>query len=144
MLARWRCQTSDSGTLRPDVNNEQRRQRAHDEQGPPAKVRKDDPVDDRREKKTEGIALLQNSRGQAPRLGRQTFHRERRAQPPLAAHPDPVERAKNEEDGVVRRKGRQQFHHRIENDVDHQRNAPAEAVAEHAENERAERAASSG
>ena len=97
--------------MRPDVNHKQSRQRPTIKRRAPAEMRKDQPVNDRREQKTKGVTLLQNPGGQPAGLRRQGFHRERGAQSPLAAHPNAVERAEDEKDGVVRRKRGQQFHH---------------------------------
>ena len=126
--------------VRPDVDHEQGRQRTDNKERAPPEVWKDEPVNHRRKEKAKRVALLQNPRGQPPRPGGQTFHRERGAEPPFSAHPDPVERAENQKHGVARRKSGQQFHQRIENDVHHQRDAPAEPIAQEPEDERAQRA----
>ena len=72
-------------------------------------------------------------------MRRQRFHCERRAEPPFTAHADSEKRAQYQENGEVRRERSQQFHYRIKNDVGHERNAPAESVAEPTEDERTDR-----
>src|SRR5262249_5717103 len=72
-------------------------------------------------------------------LSRQRFHRQRSAESPLASHSDPEQPAQNQKDREIRRERREQFHDRIENNVGHQRNAPAEFVAPPTEDERADR-----
>ena len=103
------------------------------------KMWKDQPVDDRRQQKSEGVALLQNPGEKAARLCRQRFHQERSAEAPLAAHPDSEKRAQDQEDREIRRERGQQFDRRIKDDVDHQRNATPESVAQKSEEQRAQR-----
>src|SRR4029453_14422708 len=121
-----------------DENKGRPRRRAREKKGPPPKGREDEPIDHRSEKETAGITLLQNPGGQAAGARRQTFHRERCAESPLATHSDPVERAKNEKHGEIRRKRGQQFHQGIENDVHHQRHPPTEPIAEQPKDQRAQ------
>src|SRR5262249_2229029 len=77
------------------------------------------------------------SREQSARLSWQCFHCQGRAQPPFAAHADPIKSAKNQQHTEIGRKRCEQFHERIKNDVDHQWNSPPKAVAQQAEDERA-------
>src|SRR6202011_3763653 len=72
-------------------------------------------------------------------LGWKRFHRERRAESPLAAHADSKKRAQDQEDREIRREGSEQLHHRIKDDVGHERNATAELVAEPTKHESANR-----
>ena len=92
-------------------------------------MRKHDPVDQRRQQIPDGVALLQNSGEQSAGLRGQRFHRERCAQAPFPAHADAEEGAQDQENGKVRSERGQQFHDRVENDIDHQGNAAAELVA---------------
>ena len=102
-------------------------------------MRKDEPVDDRRQQKSEGVTLLENAGEKAARLGRQCFHQERSAEAPLATHADSEKRAQDQEDGEIRRERGQEFDHGIKNDVDHQRNATSESVAQESEEQRTQR-----
>ena len=63
------------------------------------------------------------------------FHRERRANAPLAAHADSEQESQDEEHGEVRSKATQQFDGGEENDVRHQRPATAVAVGHHAKDQ---------
>ena len=70
----------------------------------------------------------------------QRFHRERRTQAPFAAHPDPEQGPQQQKRPEIRRERSQQFDDRIKNDVDHQRDATAESIAQPSEDERTDRA----
>ena len=96
---------------RPNIDNEQPGQRAGHKKSTPPKYRKHNPIDESGQQITKGIALLQNSRKQAARRRGQRLHRERSAESPFAAHPDAKERAQNQEDSEIRRKGGEQFNH---------------------------------
>src|ERR1700675_1753565 len=102
-------------------------------------MRKDNPIDQRSEQITDRVTLLKNSREKPAGLGWKRFHRERRAESPLAAHADSKKRAQDQEDREIRREGSEQLHHRIKDDVGHERNATAELVAEPTKDECANR-----
>ena len=102
--ARPASQAGDSGTLGADVEDQQRRQRADDEEPAPIPVREgeDAKVRERGEQIADHVADLQKAAEKTAALGRQHLHRQRRAEAPFAAHRDAVERAKHEKDGEVR------------------------------------------
>ena len=124
---------------RPDVKHKERRKRARDEEAAPAEERKHDPIHNCRQQITECVSLLQNSGKQSTCFGRQSFHRQRRPKSPFTAHADSIKRAKNQQRCVVGRKRREQFHERIKNDVDHERDAPPKPIAEQTKDERPHR-----
>src|SRR6266513_4482562 len=126
--------------MRANINNEQRRQRSRDEQAAPPEHWEDAPVNQCGKEVAESIALLQNSGEQTARWGWQRFHRERRAQAPFAAHPDPEQGPQQQKRPEIGRERSQQFDDRIKNDVDHQRDAAAKSIAEPSKDECAERA----
>src|SRR6266496_741888 len=126
--------------MRPNINNEQRRQCACDKQPAPPENWKDDPVNQRGQEIPEGVALLQNSGEQTTRGRWQRFHRERCTQAPFAAHPDPEKGAQQQKRPEIRRKRSQQFDDRIKDNVDHQRDTPAKSIAEPSKDECPERA----
>src|SRR5437763_4306329 len=126
--------------MRANISNEQRRQCACDEQAAPPENWEDAPVNQCGKEIAESIALLQNSGEQTPRWGWQSFHRERCAQAPLAAHPDPEQGPQQQKRPEIRGEGSQQFDDRIKNDVNHQRNASAKSIAQPSKDEGTERA----
>src|SRR5260370_32504842 len=123
-----------------NVHYQQRRQRTSYKQSAPTEERKYNPVNERGEQNTNGIALLQNSGEQTTCRRRQRFHCQGSAESPFAAHANSEECAQNQKDGKIRSKRRKQFNNRIKNDVRHQRDAPAEFVAEQTEDKRTQRA----
>ena len=125
---------------RADVKRQQRRQAAQPEHRPPAPRRQDKTRHHRRKQVSDRIAALQNSGKDSPPPRRHRFHRQRSANAPLAAHADAIERAHHQEKRKIRRESARQLHHGKENHVGHQRNAPAVAVGQQAEDERAHRA----
>ncbi len=122
-----------------DVENEQSRQHADHEHAAPADILEQGAVDDRGEKISSRIARLQQAGDEAAGLRRNRFHRQRGADAPLAAHGDAVDRAQHQERGQARREAGGELDHRIEQHVDHQGRAPAEAVRGPAEDEGAQR-----
>src|SRR6266446_5688826 len=126
--------------MRANINNEQRRQCARDEQAAPPENWEDAPVNQCGKEIAESIALLQNSGEQTPRWGWQSFHRERRTQAPFAAHPDPEQGPQQQKRPEIRGERGQQFDDRIKNDVDHQRNAATKSIAQPSKDEGTERA----
>ncbi len=96
------------------------------------------PVGDRREEKTAGVAFLEKPREKSPPARRNRFHRERSSHAPLAAHADPVEQSENEKDRVSRRESGKHLDDRIEQNVQHERNPPPVPVGHQAEEERAD------
>src|SRR5439155_16852683 len=121
--------------MRPNINNEQRRQCARDKQAAPPENWKDDPVNQRGQEIPKGVALLQTSVEQTTGGRWQRFHRERRPQPPFTAHPNAEQGAQQQKRPEIRREGSQQFDDRIKNDIDHQRDAAAKLIAEPSKDE---------
>src|SRR6478672_7560129 len=121
--------------MRPNINNQQRRQRSRDKQSPPPENGKNDPVNQRGQEIAEGIALLQNSREQTTRLRRQRFHRERCTKTPFATHPDPEQGPQQQKRREIRGERGQQFDDRIKNNVDHQRYASSKSIAQPSKDE---------
>src|SRR6266403_2434188 len=126
--------------MRANINNEQRRQRSRDEQAAPPEHWEDAPVNQCGKEVAESIALLQNSGEQTARWGWQRFHRERRTQAPFAAHPDPEQGPQQQKRPEIGRERSQQFDDRIENDVNHQREATAKSIAQPSKDKGTERA----
>ena len=62
-------------------------------------------------------------------MRRDRFHRERRADPPLAPHGDAVKRAQHEKDRQVWREAGRELDERIEQNIDHQSGPPSPAVS---------------
>ena len=82
---------------RADVEHQERRQRAEHEHAAPADALEQEAEHQRRDQVAGRVALLQDARRDAARLGRQRLERERRADAPLAAHRDAVQRAQHDE-----------------------------------------------
>ena len=96
-------------------------------------MRENQPVNNCREKKSESIPLLKNAGEKSARFRRQRLHRERCAESPFATHADAKQRAKDQEHGEIGRESGEQFDHRIEDDVDHQRDPASESIAQESE-----------
>ena len=77
--------------------------------------------------------MLFRSGDQTTQSRRHFFHRERSAYAPFTTHADSKKRPQHEERPVARRESGSNFNHRVENEIDHQRKAPAVAVGEKAE-----------
>ena len=128
--------------------NEQRQQRgqaADEEHDAPAVsrvVRVGDGIDraerERREQIADRVALLKEPGEHAAQARRREFERQRRADAPFAAHADAEEHAEQQEHAIARRQAAQYGDHRIEDDVEHERQTPAVAVGHEAEDNRAE------
>ncbi len=84
--------------------------------------------------------MLQNAGCQAAEFGRNFFHGQRRAYAPFASHADSKESAQGQERPVAGRECGCDFDQRVEDEVDHERQAPAIAVGEQAEKKCADRA----
>ena len=116
--------------LEPDIQREQRREPADEEHRAPPPAREHEEVTERGEEIAGGVALLQQPREHAPPPGRHLLHHERRSDAPLAAHPDAEQRAKHEERPVARCETGEHLDERIEDEVEHQRQASAVAVGQ--------------
>ena len=123
-----------------DIEHQQRRYHADHEHAAPADIGKQHAIDDRGHEIAGRIAGLQQAGDEATGMRRNGFHRQRGADAPFAAHRDAVQRAQHDQHSQVRRKAGGELQHRIQQDVDHQRRPPAEAVGGAAENEGADRA----
>lgn len=88
----------------------------------------------------ECVALLQQPGEEPAPADGHLLHRQRGTQPPLAAHPDAIQQAQDHQYGEVRREGAQESDHRIQHHVDHERNAPADAIGPQPEQQRTHRA----
>ncbi len=132
--SRVRSQTSDSLTCEPHEQREQRRQAADEEHRPPAPAREDEEVADapRAGSRARSLPAGSPEKHAAP-MRRHLLHRQRRADAPLAAHADAEQRAQDQERGVGGREPGRDLDDRVEDEIDHQRHAPAVAVGQQAE-----------
>src|SRR6266704_6504344 len=119
-----------------DEQREKSRQTAHEKQRPPAPVGIDNAIGSSSEKEAECVSLLQQSRKKSAPSRRHRFHGERCSDSPFASHADAVEQAQNEKNFVVGSEAGKNYKERVIENVEDQRNAPAIAVREQAENER--------
>ena len=113
----------------------QRRQSANEEHRTPSPARKHEEVADRSEQVPGSVAFLQQTRQNAATTRRRFFHRQRRTDSPFAAHPDSEQSAQDEKRRVIGSQSGQHFHHREEDEVDHQRELATITVGHQAEDE---------
>jgi hypothetical protein len=100
------------------IDGEQCRHRAEHEQAAPPDEREKKSVNQRGAEIPCRISGLQQTRDDASRRGRDSFHRERCADTPDAAHRNAKQRADTDQEDEVRRKGRQKLENGIEHDHD--------------------------
>ena len=122
------------------VEGEERRETADEEHRAPAEAGKDQEVAERGEQVARRVAFLEEPREDAPQPGGRLLHGERRTDAPLAAHPDAEQGAQHEEAPVAGGEAGEHLDDRVEDEVDHEREAAPVAVGEEAEEEGADRA----
>ena len=124
---------------KPNVECQQRRRPTRPKHRSPSPCRQDETRCHRGQQIANAISALHNSRQHSPPLSRSIFHSQRRANSPLAAHADSIDRPQNQKHRVIRRKPAEQLDDGKEHHIRHQRLAPSITVGQQSEDERSYR-----
>ena len=125
-----------------DEQADQRRDDRQREQPPPGQAQPGEHHQrrERGQQVAQRVALLEHAGEEPAPRRRDLLHGERRAQPPLAAHADPVEQAQHQQHREVRGERAEEPDDRVEAHVDEQRDPPARPVGPHPEDHGPDRA----
>ena len=133
----------DLGFLDPGADDQadQGRDDAQAEQPPPGQPEHtvDEEEGDGRQQIAAGVAGLEQPGEEAASLSRDLLHCQGGAEAPFAAHPDAVQQSQDDQHRQVRCERAAEADHRVEADVDHQRDPTSEPVGQQTEDQRTHR-----
>ena len=123
----------------PDKQHEERGQNAKHEHAAPAYVAVSHRIQDGRKQETAWIASLEQAGNRAPPACRNTFHRQRGADAPFAAHGNTIKRPQHEKASERWREARGELEHRVDQHIGHESGPPAEPVCQASKQKGAQR-----